>query len=78
MLKKFLTLLAALAFAHAADTVPAKEVAPTTAPLIKPGNPSGDPDAPAPTVDPTKNVPVPEAPKPEAPTGPDRKKKKKV
>lgn len=67
-----LALLLAAGLAIAAE--PAKE-APPTAPEPKP---FFDPNAPAPTVDPTKPVPEPTIPSPEKkkPTVPERKKKK--
>jgi len=67
-----LTFLFAVALASAAE--PAKESAPA-APDPKP---FFDPNAPAPTVDPTKPVPEPTIPLPEKkkPVVPERKKKK--
>ncbi len=74
MKSSFFALLLAAGLAHAAE--PAKESAPVpTAPEPKPFY---DPNAPAPTVDPTKPTPEPTIPAPEKkrPAGPERKKKK--
>jgi hypothetical protein len=69
----FLALLLAASLSVAAE--PAKENAPAT-PEPKP---FFDPNAPAPTVDPTKPVPEPTIPVPEKtkPAAPERKKKEK-
>jgi outer membrane biosynthesis protein TonB len=69
-----LALLLAAGFALAAE--PAKET--PAAPAAPEAKPFIDPNAPAPTVDPTKPVPEPSSPTPEKkkPDVPERKKKK--
>ena len=69
-----LALLLAAGFAVAAE--PAKET--PAAPAAPEPKPFFDPNAPAPTVDPTKPVPEPSIPAPEKkkPVVPERKKKK--
>jgi len=72
---KFPILALLLAASLTAATEPAKEAAPTS-----PGpKPFFDPNAPAPTVDPTIPVPEPTIPAPEKakPAAPERKKKAK-
>ena len=71
----FLALLLAAGFAVAAE--PAKET--PAAPAAPEPKPFFDPNAPAPTVDPTKPVPEPSIPAPEKkkPVVPERKKKEK-
>jgi hypothetical protein len=69
-----LALLLATGLAHAAE--PAKET--PAAPAAPEPKPFFDPNAPAPTVDPTKPTPEPTIPAPEKkkPVTPERKKKK--
>ena len=69
-----LALLLATGLAHAAE--PAKEA--PVAPAAPEPKPFFDPNAPAPTVDPTKPTPEPTIPAPEKkkPVTPERKKKK--
>lgn len=68
MTKPLLALLLSACLTHALATTAPKE----------PAGPSGEPDAPAPTIDPTKTVTVPEVPKPASAPPLERKKKKKI